>query len=161
MQQEQTCPGIEGNPPRLELLAALVGARLLNYFCRATCIDITEATLWSDSTVALGWIRQDPNGWKTFVCNRVTAEQLKIMDVWWCGPSWLAQLPRHWPPNTPPVDVSFPKGKGPPNKLCLLRFARNCWILRNTAPTGSYLGSQHRSCASGKLPFERRESPVI
>ena len=58
--------------PRLELLAALVGARLLNYFCRATCIDITEATLCSDSTVALGWIRQDPNRWKSFVCNRVT-----------------------------------------------------------------------------------------
>jgi len=116
--------------PRLELLAALVGARLLHYFCQATCIDITEATLWSDSTVALGWIRQDPNRWKTFVCNRVTeihsyttpsqwrhcpgkdnpadllsrgvtAEQLKIMDVWWFGPSWLAQPPRHWPPNTP------------------------------------------------------------
>jgi len=28
----------------------------LHYFCQATCIDITEATLWSDSTVALGWI---------------------------------------------------------------------------------------------------------
>jgi hypothetical protein len=130
--------------PRLELLAALVGARLLHYFCQATCIDITEATLWSDSTVALGWIRQDPNRWKTFVCNRVTeiqsyttpsqwrhcpgkdnpadllsrgvtAEQLKSMDVWWCGPSWLAQPLRHWPQNPPPVDVPFPEGKGSAN----------------------------------------------
>jgi len=31
--------------PRLELLAALVGARLLRYFCHATGLDITEATL--------------------------------------------------------------------------------------------------------------------
>jgi len=46
----------------------------------------------------------------------VTAEQLKIMDVWWCGPSWLAQPPRHWPPNTPPVDVSLPEGKGSANQ---------------------------------------------
>ena len=58
--------------PRLEILAALVGARLLRYFCQATCIDITEATLGTDSTVALGWIRQDPNRWKTFVFKRVT-----------------------------------------------------------------------------------------
>jgi len=131
--------------PRLELLAALVGARLLHYFCQATCIDIMEAALWSDSTVALGWICQDPNRWKTFVCNQVTeiqsymtpsqwrhcpgkdnpadllsrgvtAKQLKIMDVWWCGPSWLAQPPWHWPPNTPPVDVSLPEGKGSANR---------------------------------------------
>jgi len=159
MQQEQTCPGIEGNPPRLELLAALVGARLLDYFCQATCIDITEATLWSDSTEDLGWISQDPNRWNTFVDNRVTeiqsvttpsqwrhcpgkdnradllsrggtAEQLKITDFWWCGTYWLAQPPRHWPPKTPPVDVSLPEGKGSANQT-LLRFPRNCWILRN------------------------------
>jgi len=46
--------------PRQELIAALVGARLLNYLCKETGHDITEATLWSDSTVALGWIRNDP-----------------------------------------------------------------------------------------------------
>jgi hypothetical protein len=74
MQQEPTCP-VKVTLPRLELLAALVGARLLHYFCQATCIDITEATLWSDSTVALGWIRQNPNTYKTFVCNRVTEIQ--------------------------------------------------------------------------------------
>jgi hypothetical protein len=61
--------------PRLELLAALVGARLSHYFFQATCIEITEVTLCTDSTVALGWIRQDPNRWKTFVCNRVAEIQ--------------------------------------------------------------------------------------
>ncbi|GFU01283.1 integrase catalytic domain-containing protein [Nephila pilipes] len=30
------------------------------------------AVLWSDSTVALSWIKGDPNRWKTFVCNRTT-----------------------------------------------------------------------------------------
>ena len=36
--------------PRLKLIAASVGAHLLNYFCRDTGCDVTEATLWSDST---------------------------------------------------------------------------------------------------------------
>ena len=112
--------------PRLELIAALVGARLLNYFCKETGYDVTEATLWSDSTVSLGWIRNDPNRWKTFVGNRVTeihtyttpsqwkhcpgednpadylsrgvnAEQLKELRTWWHGPTWLSQDPHHWP----------------------------------------------------------------
>ena len=41
----------------------------------------------------------------------LTAEQLKAIDVWWHGPSWLAQPQQHWPPNTPPVVVSLPEGK--------------------------------------------------
>jgi hypothetical protein len=58
--------------PRLELIAALIGARLLHYFCKATEHSSAEATMWSDSTVALGWICNDPCRWKTFVANRVT-----------------------------------------------------------------------------------------
>ena len=50
--------------PRLEPIAVLIGARLLNYFCQKTGHDVTEATLWSDSTVTLGWIRNDPNRWR-------------------------------------------------------------------------------------------------
>ncbi|XP_042896626.2 uncharacterized protein [Parasteatoda tepidariorum] len=56
--------------PRLELLAALLGARLLHYFCTETKLDRNTVTLWSDSTVALNWMKGDPNRWKTFVCNR-------------------------------------------------------------------------------------------
>jgi len=47
--------------PRLELVAALVGERLLSYFCKETGYDISKATLWSHSTVALGCIHDDPN----------------------------------------------------------------------------------------------------
>ena len=122
--KNQLAPVKKVTLPRLELLATLVGARLLRYFCHATCLDITEATLWTDSTVALSWVREDPNRWKTFVCNRVTeiqsyttplqwrhclgndnpvdllsrgvtAEQLKTMDVWWRVPSWLTQPPQY------------------------------------------------------------------
>ena len=112
--------------PRLELIAALVGARLLNYFCKETGHDATRATLWSDSTVALGWICSDPKRWKPFVANRVmeiqsyttpsqwmhcpgednpadhltrgvSAENLQELQNWWYGPSWLSQDPYHSP----------------------------------------------------------------
>ena len=112
--------------PRLELIAALIGARLLHYFCKTMGHGIADATLWSDSTMALGWICNDPNRWKTFVTKRVTeiqtytmpsqwkhcpgedipadnlsrgvtAEQLKKLRDWWHGPSWLSQDPDHWP----------------------------------------------------------------
>jgi hypothetical protein len=58
--------------PCLELLAALVAIILLRYLCLDTECDISKATMWSDSAIALAWIRGNQNRWKTFVCNRVT-----------------------------------------------------------------------------------------
>ncbi|XP_055953025.1 uncharacterized protein LOC129988780 [Argiope bruennichi] len=49
--------------PRLVLLAALLGARLLHYFCKETGLDNQTSTLWSDSTVVLNWMRNGPNRW--------------------------------------------------------------------------------------------------
>ncbi|XP_071041466.1 uncharacterized protein [Parasteatoda tepidariorum] len=112
--------------PRLELLAALLGARLLHYFCTETKLDRNTATLWSDSTVALNWIQGDPNRWKTFVCNQtkeilnytnptqwrycpgnenpadhlsrgVAPTELKSLDLWCLGPTWLTQSSEFWP----------------------------------------------------------------
>jgi len=39
--------------PSMELFAAFVGARLLEYFCLETGLDIMDATLWTYATVAL------------------------------------------------------------------------------------------------------------
>ncbi|XP_071035359.1 uncharacterized protein [Parasteatoda tepidariorum] len=93
--------------PRLELLAPVIGARLLKYFCNETELN---------SEVTLGWIRGNPNRWKTFVCNRVTEiisytdpsqwrhcpgqdnpadnfssgvqpSTLKDLNIWWNGPT--------------------------------------------------------------------------
>jgi hypothetical protein len=123
--------------PRLELLAALIGARLLEYFCRETGLDIRDATLWTDATVALSWIRSNPSRWKTFVCNRVTeiqtyttptqwkhcpgvdnpadhlsrgvnADQLKDLDTWWRGPAWLSKGVESWPCDTGTTEQSPP-----------------------------------------------------
>lgn len=132
--------------PRLELLAALLGARLLRYFCQATDYPVTDATLWSDSLVTLGWIRGDPNNWKTFVCNRVTeiqtstapsqwrhcpgrtnpadclsrgltADKLASFSLWWKGPVWLAQPPDCWPHDTNVLDPTLPEAKKTVNQV--------------------------------------------
>ncbi|XP_023243823.1 uncharacterized protein LOC111641822 [Centruroides sculpturatus] len=118
--------------PRLELLAALVGCRLLKYITTETNLQRESAVLWSDAKVILGWIRGHPNRWKTFVQNRVseiqsitnpnqwrhcpgtdnpadhlsrglTAEHLRSCTSWWRGPQWLSQTEEYWPANDHPT----------------------------------------------------------
>jgi len=110
--------------PRLDFLASIVEARLLQYVCRETGLDISDAMLWTDATVALSWIRSNPSRWKIFVCKRVTeiekyttltqwkhcsgvdnpadylsrsvnADQLKGLDTWWKGPAWFRRASNH------------------------------------------------------------------
>jgi len=69
--------------PRLKLFAALIRATLIQYFCRETGLNIRDATLWTDATVALSWIRSNPSIWKTFVCNRVTEIQTYTTPTQW------------------------------------------------------------------------------
>jgi hypothetical protein len=82
--------------PRLKLLAALVGVKLLEYFCRETDLDFRDATLWIDTTVVLSWICSNPSRWKTFVCNRVT--EIDIYDA-----HTVETLPSRRQPCRPPV----------------------------------------------------------
>lgn len=126
--------------PRLELLAALIGSRLLHYFAEETDFNIAQAVLWSDSRVTLGWIRSDPNRWKPFVSNRVNeilshtapsqwrhcpgednpadflsrglpADMLGVTDTWWNGPSWLVEEPALWPQEVMPNEISLPEAR--------------------------------------------------
>jgi len=132
--------------PRLELLAALVGARLLEYFCRETGLDIRDATLWTDATVALSWICSNASRWKTFVCNRVmeiqtyttptqwkhcpgadnpadhlcrgvNSDQLKGLDTWWRGPAWLSKGVESWPCDTGTTKQSPPEERKTPHPV--------------------------------------------
>ncbi|XP_072377793.1 uncharacterized protein [Diabrotica undecimpunctata] len=104
--------------PCLKLSAMLLLARLFDKVKKSMQMEFESSTLWSDSTIALAWIRTSPNLQKTFTSNRVSeiqslTENLKwryisthdnpadivsrglyprdILDseVWWHRPSWL------------------------------------------------------------------------
>jgi hypothetical protein len=57
--------------PRLELMAALLCARLIDFVRKALKLPDISVRCWTDATVALWWIRSSPTKWKQFVLNRV------------------------------------------------------------------------------------------
>ncbi|XP_062701620.1 uncharacterized protein LOC109433489 [Aedes albopictus] len=66
--------------PRLELQAALVGARLLDGICKSLTIPVGARYLWSDSTTVLAWLRSETRRYHQFVGFRV-GEILSITTV--------------------------------------------------------------------------------
>ena len=112
---------------RLELQAALLGARLANYVKKALRIPIDTCTFWTDSKCALGWIRSTAVWYKPFVAHRVGEIQTLsdpkswrhvpgllnvsdcatrskpenkapvIPDRWFRGPDFLYQDESDWP----------------------------------------------------------------
>ncbi|KAK9508957.1 hypothetical protein O3M35_006386 [Rhynocoris fuscipes] len=113
--------------PRLELCGALLLAQLYGK-CQASLkqLNITNITLWTDSTIVLHWLNASPNTWQTFVANRVSQIQALTADckwrhvpgkqnpadlitrsvppeamstclLWWNGPEWLALNEQDWP----------------------------------------------------------------
>ena len=121
--------------PRLELMACLTAAELVKLVCEALHLpEETPYVCWSDSMIALGWLRGRPERWNVFVRNRVSqiqeltcadnwrhcrsednpadlltrgvfAEQLVTSALWFGGPAWLSQ------PDMPHVtddDVTSP-----------------------------------------------------
>ena len=102
--------------PKLELMGALIGARLLNYI--ESNINVSNAFLWTDSQIVLSWL-------ETFVRNRVQEikeiagkytwkycpttsnpadllsrgtdySKLRQNDMWFKGPNWIADKSK-WP----------------------------------------------------------------
>ncbi|XP_070068128.1 uncharacterized protein [Drosophila takahashii] len=112
--------------PRLELNAALLLSRLLTIVKSSLTIPVNTTSCWTDSEIVLHWLSAPPRNWNTYDCNR-TAEILndyprscwshvrsednpadcasrglhpsKLLkhDLWWKGPSWLAQPQYEWP----------------------------------------------------------------
>lgn len=104
--------------PRLELCAALVGAKLYDKIVKSLRLTFDNVQFWSDSTIVLGWLRMPPSMLKTFVQNRVVEindltgelswthvagkqnpadllsrgmhlDVLSSSHLWWSGPSFL------------------------------------------------------------------------
>ncbi len=109
--------------PKLELLAGLIGSRLIKFILLAIPNKSFETFLWSDSKCVLQWLKQEKL-LPQFVSNQVkeinqlknitfryvpskenpadigsrgsTFQQLQE-SLWWTGPPWLNQEEENWP----------------------------------------------------------------
>ena len=78
MPKSRVVPIKEVSLPRLELLAAVVNARLLKFVVDTLQIKMRHGVCWTDIMVTLRWIRRQSSCWKPFVANRV----LEIQSTW-------------------------------------------------------------------------------
>ncbi|GFS77685.1 DUF1758 domain-containing protein [Trichonephila clavipes] len=69
--------------PRLELSAALLLSRLVKKVVPILQLPIHKIWMWTDSTIALAWIKSEPHKLKTFVRNRVAEIQALSKDYHW------------------------------------------------------------------------------
>ncbi|XP_018365039.1 PREDICTED: uncharacterized protein LOC108762506 [Trachymyrmex cornetzi] len=112
--------------PRLELNAIVLLSRLIKWVQMTLSTPSASVFGWSDSAVALAWLRQHPAKWQTFVADHVSevqrtlpearwnhvsskdnpadcasrglsAEELFSHPLWWTGPRWLARSSTSWP----------------------------------------------------------------
>ena len=69
--------------PRLELMGAVIGARLANNLMTTLKLEPNQIRMWTDSMITLHWIRSSAKKWKQFVANRVTEIQsLTNPETW-------------------------------------------------------------------------------
>lgn len=71
------------NVPRLELLGAVLLARLVSQVLQFFGVKFSATCLWSDSTIVLSWLAKDPSCWKQFVANRVREIQELVPSSCW------------------------------------------------------------------------------
>lgn len=112
--------------PRLELCAGALLARIVAHTRSTLELTTSAAHLWTDSTVALSWIRSHPARWTTFVANRVaeiqrlvpvgqwhhvpgkdnpadcasrgmSPRELLAHELWWHAPTFLRKDVSAWP----------------------------------------------------------------
>lgn len=57
--------------PRLELQAALLGARMVHSIEEEMDLKAVSKTYWTDSSTVLSWIKADPRNFKPFVAHRL------------------------------------------------------------------------------------------
>ncbi|XP_022902989.2 uncharacterized protein [Onthophagus taurus] len=124
----------------LELCGCLILAQLMNKIISSLRIDIETCYLWSDSSVALHWIKTPANLLQTFVGNRVLQIQeltqpndwyhvntkenpadllsrgvnpkdLINNSLWWHGPDWLMNDKGNWSQSNIKFEGKLPELK--------------------------------------------------
>ncbi|XP_055605274.1 uncharacterized protein LOC129753482 [Uranotaenia lowii] len=69
--------------PRMELLAAVIGARLKKTIIQEHSLHIAKTFMWSDSSTVLSWIRSDVRRYRQYVAFRVNEIlNLTTIDEW-------------------------------------------------------------------------------
>ncbi|XP_055543111.1 uncharacterized protein LOC129728685 [Wyeomyia smithii] len=116
--------------PRLELQAAMIGARLMNSTLSSLDFKVSKHFFWTDSSTVLSWLRSDSRRYHQFVAFRVgeiltttnvdewrhVPSKVNIADVatkwkdgpsfypndpWFSSPEFLYQTKEKWPPEAP------------------------------------------------------------
>uniref|UniRef100_A0A914MKQ9 CCHC-type domain-containing protein n=1 Tax=Meloidogyne incognita TaxID=6306 RepID=A0A914MKQ9_MELIC len=110
--------------PRMELIAILIGVRATAYVQKEIGVPLTQIHLWSDSQIALSWVRS-PQSQPSFVQRRLDEikkhtnitfhyirtnenpadlatrglipQELNQNRLWWSGPDWLEKSTSSWP----------------------------------------------------------------
>ncbi|XP_043244107.1 uncharacterized protein LOC122392847 [Amphibalanus amphitrite] len=114
--------------PRLELMGALLGLRLVKTLCTAMNKTLEEVHFWSDSMDVLCWIRNEVRRFQPFVAHRISEicevtsreqwqhvsgtdnpadaptrglsfSELKESRLWMEGPKFLLEDSNEWPPK--------------------------------------------------------------
>ena len=150
--------------PRLELTAALLGARLTKYVCDAYEHEVTVEAIhmWSDSQVALGWIHSAgsleaymqnrkvdikrilPNAnWHyvhtsqnpaDLITRGVSPKKLISNHLWWHGPKNIVEL-REWENFPAQVHTVALAEEVPPPESFLLSVAKKCSTFKKLITT--------------------------
>ncbi|XP_062707580.1 uncharacterized protein LOC115257239 isoform X2 [Aedes albopictus] len=69
--------------PKLELQAAVIGARLARTVMENHSLKIAKRVLWTDSSTVLSWLRSDVRKYRQFVAHRVSEIlDLTTVDEW-------------------------------------------------------------------------------
>ncbi|KFM59784.1 hypothetical protein X975_08509, partial [Stegodyphus mimosarum] len=133
--------------PRLELMACCIGARLVHSIYAALDLPVLKIIAWSDSMVALWWIK-NRGDWSVFVANRINEINSLIPSqfwrhvpgdlnpadllsrgssprsfsdsLWWEGPSWLLEPLQNWPPDRLAYETSEVEREKRKVRLCNL-----------------------------------------
>ncbi|XP_062704451.1 uncharacterized protein LOC134286794 [Aedes albopictus] len=71
MAKSKVAPLQHQSIPRLELQAAVMGARMLKNVMESHTLTISRSFLWTDSSTVLSWIRSDNRKYKQYAAHRV------------------------------------------------------------------------------------------
>ena len=117
--------------PRLELQAAVVGAKLARHVTRELSWQLDGVHLWTDSMIVIGYLRNETRRFKTFVANRlqmirkctsarqwrhvsgkmnpadiasrgIAADDRGNLKLWLSGPQFLQLPSEQWPCSDAP-----------------------------------------------------------